>query len=464
MKRLIDHFKPQHLFVALADWHDLATSFWTIDWGRLCHEQENVRGGKLTLGCYEDGRGVLNALKDECLPGIDHAMVYLPPDGACSSKAIKLRKEINEVELNHAVTYLGYTCDEHNMVWNSWNSLARQPRIYRTPQQPLKGRMVICGSGPSLDDNIEQLRVLSKTHFITACGSNFRTLKSKGVRVDFLALVERADVVYEDIKSVVQEYGSGETRLILSSSCHHQLQELFVDSMVYFRPALTPLALFSSSPSEVLCFEGPESINAGVAFASTIGMDEVVLVGVDLGTRSLSKVRSADAVGNSPRNFDLEVPGNFGGTVYTSVFMRDARMTVESCFRCYANVRGINVSDGVKIEGAESMRIEDYILSLVSVSPLSNESNSGLRSWWESSPRYTPQRFLASWKSRRPRPEIANLISELRKLFSSSLPWKPDLLYQVNKLMDLNQPPSVQFPEESSAVHCSSLSLELIGN
>ena len=57
-------------------------------------------------------------------------------------------------------------------------------------------------------------------------------------------------------------------------------------------------------------------------------MDEVVLVGVDLGTRSLSKVRSADAVGNSPRNFDLEVPGNFGGTVYTSVFMRDARMTV----------------------------------------------------------------------------------------------------------------------------------------
>ena len=104
------------------------------------------------------------------------------------------------------------------------------------------------------------------------------------------------------------------------------------------------------------------------------------------------------------------------------------------------------MSDGVKIEGAESMRIEDYILSLVSVSPLSNESNSGLRSWWESSPRYTPQRFLASWKSRRPRPEIANLISELRLLFSSSIPWKPDLLYQLNQLMDLNQPPSVQFP------------------
>ena len=233
LKRLIDHFKPQHLFVALADWHDLATSFWTIDWGRLCHEQENVRGGKLTLGCYEDGRGVLNALKDECLPGLDHAMVYLPPDGACSSKAIKLRKEINEVELNHAVTYLGYTCDEHNMVWNSWNSLAASLGFTELPQQPLKGRMVICGVD-HLDDNIEQLRVLQNAFYY--CGSNFRTLKSKGVRVDFLALVERADVVYEDIKSVVQEYGSGETRLILSSSCHHQLQELFVDSMVTSGP------------------------------------------------------------------------------------------------------------------------------------------------------------------------------------------------------------------------------------
>ena len=31
--------------------------------------------------------------------------------------------------------------------------------------------MVVCGSGPSLDANLDQLRELSRTHWITACGS-----------------------------------------------------------------------------------------------------------------------------------------------------------------------------------------------------------------------------------------------------------------------------------------------------
>ena len=359
LQELIERYRPYHVVIALADWQDMATSFWSIDWQKLAREQQLA--GKLTIGCYEDGRTILNLLIAECLPGIDHTLIYLPPESACDPRAKLLREQIDSVELSHTLTYLGYTTDEHNMVWNSWHSLAKNPRVYRKPHRPLTGGMVVCGSGPSLDMNIENLRELSQSHLITACGSNFRTLKSHGIRVDLLALVERADVVYSDIKNVVEEYGAGDTRLVMSTTCHYQLQELFCDSMVYFRPALTPLALFSNSPSEVLSFEGPESINTGVALAASLGMSELILVGVDLGTRSLEKVRSQHAAGKSPRDFNIEVTGNFGGTVYTSTFLRDARMGVEACLRTFSDLVVLNASDGVAIEGTIPTQLSDYL-------------------------------------------------------------------------------------------------------
>lgn len=455
LQALLRQFRPHHLVVSVADWQDFATSFWRMNWAEISRVQEQQYGGKLTIGCYKDGRDLLSFLCGECHAGVDHALLYLPPEGSCDPKAHQLRHEITQVDLAHTVTYLGYTIDEHNMVWNSWQTLARQPRVFRKPQQPLGGRMVVCGSGPSLDANLDQLRELSRTHWITACGSNFRTLKAYGIRVDFLALVERADEVLSDVQQVVDEYGAGDTRLLMSTTCHHQLQALFCDCMVYFRPALTPLALFSNSPEEILNFEGPESINTGVALAAALGMNELVLVGVDLGARSLQKVRSDDAVGCSVRELSLEVPANFGGSVFTSSLLRDSRLSVEACLRCYANLAVFNASDGVAIEGAEAQLLSERVQCCDHLAPLDRFDVTPLGQWWLGSARYTPQRFLASWTSRRPRAEVAALIASLQRLFRSNEPWSPVVIHQVTRLLALDVPPAVQFPRRvlRSTIH-----------
>ena len=287
LAQLCRTFRPHHLVIALSDWQDFATSFWHINWKELDKFQTQEIGGKLTVGCYKSSGDLLSFMNSECLAGIDHALLYLPPKDSCSSDAIKLRNSITNVELEQAVTYLGYTIDEHNMVWNSWKTLTSKPRVYQKPLNPLGGRMIVCGSGPSLDANIEYIREYSKTHWITACGSKFSTLKANNIRVDFLSLVERADAVLEDVKTVVEEFGAGKTRVFMSTTCHHELLSHFDDGMVYFRPALTPLSLFSNKPAEVLNFEGPESINSGIAFATSLGISEIILVGVDLGADHL---------------------------------------------------------------------------------------------------------------------------------------------------------------------------------
>ena len=455
LQALIDKFQPHHVVIALVDWQDFATSFWSLNWQELSYQQETVRGGKLTIGCYKDPQELLSFLCSECHAGVDHALLYLPPEGSCDPKSYELREQINTVELNNSVTYLGYTIDEHNMVWNSWQTLARQPRVFRQPQQPLGGRMVVCGSGPSLDSSLDDLRELSRTHWIVACGSNIRTLKLNNIRVDFLALLEREDLVALDMEKVVEELGVGLTRLVMSTTCHSKLLSLFPDAMVFFRPALTPLALFSNSPAEILNFEGPESINTGIALAAALGMDELVLVGVDLGARSLQKVRSDEAQGSSARDLDMEAPANFGGTVLTSRLLRDSRMAVESCLRCYKHIRVINSSDGVNIEGSEAQLLADRVQSCIDVPALGSFEETPLGQWWISSARYTSQRSISSWTSRRPRAEVADLINKLQCLFRSDDPWYPVVIQQVTHLLALDVPPPAQFPRRvlRSTIH-----------
>ncbi|QNJ18445.1 hypothetical protein SynA1825c_00102 [Synechococcus sp. A18-25c] len=454
LRKIINTFQPHHIVLALSDWHDFATSFWDLDWGEI-HKQQISRG-KFSICRYDDGKQILAFLAGECLAGLDHALCYLPPESSCNPKAYEFHKQITQASLNNAISYLGYTIDEINMVWNTWKTLSHQPKIYSKPQRALGGRMVVCGSGPSLDENIEHLRDLSRTHLITACGSNFRTLKANGIRVDFLALVERADEVLSDVKQVVQESGAGETRLVMSTTCHHELQTMFGEAMVYFRPALTPLALFSNRPDEILNFEGPESINAGVAIASAFGMDELVLVGVDLGARSLDKVRSADAVGCVVRDLEFEEVGNFGAKVFTSRLLRDARTTVETCLIHFSELKAFNASDGVQIKGAETCVLSDRVAAFKNQPSLQDFDSTALGNWWISSPRYTPERFKASWQSRRPRAEIHSMISALGKVFSSSdYSWETNLIFQVTQLLDLSGPPHIQFPRRMlrSTIH-----------
>ena len=71
------------------------------------------------------------------------------------------------------------------------------------------------------------------------------------------------------------------------------------DSMSFFRPALTPLSVFSNGPDEILSFEGPESINTGIAIATALKVKE------RLGAPDLNNMRSKDAIGCSVRSLDL---------------------------------------------------------------------------------------------------------------------------------------------------------------
>jgi hypothetical protein len=443
---MLQSAEPFHLIVAVTHWDDFLSSCWYLDWPAIWAYYDSDPMRHITLVRVHDPNELLSVASKKALLAIEHA--YLYHSSAADPELVQYAEQVFKgPKLENIVHYLGYTVDEYNMVYSSALTLKRQPKIFSPPSKPLGAHFVVCGSGPSLDDNLELIRDLAQDHIIIAGGSNYRTLRKAGIDPHFLVLMERSFDTYDDYAGCIKELGRSKTRLVMSSTCTDNLIDLFDETAVFFRPALTPLAIFSDRPGEVLSFEGPESVNTAMALAVALGASTVAYFGVDLGTRDLQRGRSVSAAGSTNRQWDLQAQGNFCETAYTNRAQLDVRLMLENAICVHKDqVNVYNCSDGLLIEGAEPTKPFDY-LSIVqykrSSSLLSNDS---VLNWWSSLPVYTEERLTSSWKARRPRESTFRLCRQLEQLFSSDTPWLPSVLEQLQLLFDLDVPLREQFP------------------
>ena len=86
------------------------------------------------------------------------------------------------------------------------------------------------------------MKRLSKTHLIVASGSNYRALRAHGIRVDVVVIMER------NMKwNLYAEITRNLETLIHVFFLRYMSRRIYLcvsDAAVFFRPALTPLAVF----------------------------------------------------------------------------------------------------------------------------------------------------------------------------------------------------------------------------
>lgn len=465
VKEILTVLDPVYLTIVVTEWEDFASSFWHLDWGSIWNERCSDPNRSIFILKAEDANSLAAYLADSALPLLEHAITYCVPTSAES--LIKLRSSFNSDLIKRVVQYTGFVMDEYNMIWNSWHSLLQKPRIFRSPSLSEFSHIncIVCGSGPSLDDCLPHIKNLSSTHLIVACASNYGTLRRHGIDVDVLCLLERGDFMIEQYRQVVEECGSGQTRLLASVTTPAELHGLFDDAMVYFRPALTPLAIFADTPQQVLSNEGPQSINTGVAFSAAIGAKSIVLAGVDLGVVNRERVRSRSAIGESPRDFPLECKGNLCQTAYTNSMLIDGKLIVESLASqlLKQNVGLYNVSNGIKIEGFVPSTIEAYEQLQNCTHDQITEfkvAKDKLWRWWDRQGRYQPDRFMAMWTASRPRQHTHQLIKSLKHVLTESTPWLPQTCSQITHLLNCKTiPRTQQFPRRIIRGHILKLTL-----
>ena len=223
----------------------------------------------------------------------------------------------------------------------------------------------IIGSGPSLDKDLPFIKSLRDRAVVVSCGSSLGILLKLGIRPDLHVENENTLPLVENLKGFHRQYGFADIRLIASITVDPEVGGLFDERWFYYRAPLSPSTLLLDS-SDPLLYAGPLVANAAATVAATVGFGNIYLFGVDCGRREGQGHHCRDAVyyhdgydnyieGESSelleRELEREVPGNFGGKIFTSAYYDLSRRTFTELQRRHG-FNFMNCSDGAKIDAA----------------------------------------------------------------------------------------------------------------
>jgi hypothetical protein len=438
IKWMINTYQPFKLTIVLTRWEDIISSFWKLDWESI-FDYYSRPGFTIRISRIKpDYRELLAQAAHHGLLSLDHTYIYAAL--SAEQELLDLKQYLLGREAQNMLIYQGYTVDEYNMLINTARFYRRGPVIYNKPTTKLADSVLVVGSGPSLDQNIEHIRQLSDSHTIICAGSNYRTLLANGICADYLVLVERADEVFDSYRSIHDEFGKTKTKLVVSSTCNDNLCELFDDVCIFFRPALTPICLFGENDQQIISHEGPQAVCAAVSFALNFNPQRLVFIGVDLGAKNPEEPRTKSAIGYSPRDLTHKTQGNLSMEVYTDTRLLDCKEMLESRIDSIpgdTQITIINCSDGVLINGAQPMEPSQYVQTYGS-----NDSNllTEQMLWWSSLEKATAEKAASMLKLRQTREKTLRLTDRLRTLISDDkIHWFPTLVSNLDHMLDHTQ-------------------------
>ena len=438
---------PVKLLILVDKWEELISSFWGIDWAKIVNHFQSD-GREIVFLRAKDSSEICGSIctSSILLMQLTWAIKLGKNDATQSYEWFQSWSEKESVNL---FLYLGYSIDEYNMLINTAQTLAAAPKVLTLPgQRQIVENICICGSGPSLDNSLSTIKELSKSHLIVCAGSSVRSLLRYGIRVDLVVLVERA-LTMEQVFSDALSSSNQVPRLLMSSTCPDGLVESYNNTTVFFRPALTPLSVFSTRKEQILNFEGPEAVNAAFSFSLQINPSSIVFFGVDLGSKKKDSYRSKDAAGDSPRTLEQTTISNLSeDPIYTNKIFQDTKFVLEQCQTqnlSTNNISVFNASDGAKIKNIKSIHPDIYAEMCFAANSLDLQSFS---QWWDSQQEYSPSLLSNNWTARSPRKhtyEYLHSIKDILKSVSSIEEFYSVAIPKISKIQDIHDAPlSVQ--------------------
>ncbi|WP_158498847.1 6-hydroxymethylpterin diphosphokinase MptE-like protein [Magnetospira sp. QH-2] len=353
-------FEPMPLFVL--------HSMYRIDWAALWEKAESA-GRHLHLICTPDpeqgAARMLGLVGAEGRTFLEGSYIY----HHYSSWQIQKAREIFDDRMKVAQVSIGFFEDELLMMKHTaLNFLDREVKLI-TPRPGVGQSMpvLLVGSGPSLDQDMEALKALASRAVVFSCGTSLGILLKNGIRPDFHLETENTTPLVKNLVKWNREYGLDGIRFIASSSVAPQAVAAFAETWFFFRPNLSCSRLLNNG-IEPLAAGGPLVTNAACDVALTLGFQELYLFGVDCGRHPTGAHHSKDAIyleddydnyipGESldfiEDGFDRQVPGNFGGTMETSLILDMSRLSFQIAIGGHGGARAYNCSRGALIPGCQ---------------------------------------------------------------------------------------------------------------
>lgn len=240
----------------------------------------------------------------------------------------------------------------------------------RLPNQYKSTPLLVIGNGPSLDAELELIKMNNDKVFIIACGTALTALLNYGIQVDIYVTVERTPDVYNSLLTIRDPKLLDNILCIAPDTTYPPTINLFKHRVIGFKGnevMYGALALNKKLDNYEKFYPlnmiNPLVSNMGVVIASHLQFNEIYLVGIDCGTayeeshskysmyyenKKLKKEYTNMTLNKNPKIY----PGNFTETVRTNDLFTTSLHCMEKVI--HANKKQItyyNASNGAKIEG-----------------------------------------------------------------------------------------------------------------
>ena len=220
---------------------------------------------------------------------------------------------------------------------------------------------LLIGSAPSLDQELAWLKEnITKFHTITL-SSALKILYKNEIVPDAVAIV---DPLVGKKEGTIHEFEGIKEEWLAKITCFASIES---DSILLKSMGKT-IVFTSSSDFKFLdgffsLMPSPTVTSFVVDLLLQLGAKELYLLGVDLGTKSLSQAYAKDYGDYTWEHYVREpFEGNFGGEIYTRTDYLITKKALEIVAKRYSGRKLFNLSDGIKIEGFLPLRTNEISL------------------------------------------------------------------------------------------------------
>lgn len=331
---------------------------------------------------------------------------------------------------------LGFYDDERVMTRNTvLNMFMDTWRFCGDRRNPVNASAVIVGAGPSLSNDIEWLKKNQGKVIIFSGGSSLQTLLVNGIIPDFHAEIENIPLNYELLKPLFDKYDLSKTILVCSSTMDTKSSRLFDRKIWFIREGVMASQLLAPD-LPALSWQNPTVVNTAASACFHLGFRNVILLGADFGTTNQGVHHAPGSAYDTHEDlkkvdfkFPEQVPGNFGGKVYTNLHMKNGMGTLGNLLTEFRGVKAFNGSNGALLNKVTPMKTNRY-----SIIEIGTSKNLLVDAIYAASKEISWGEIFGKEMMDKIEEDFIDYIKMLRKSFSTASRKSPDFIVYLTEL------------------------------
>ncbi len=254
----------------------------------------------------------------------------------------------------------GFFEDELLMMRNSYQNLCFSDYRFVKRKRYLHQDypVFVVATGPSLEFDLDYVKKFRDQVILVSSGTTIHLFLNEGLVPDFHAELENVEAVYDLLKPKAEQFDLSSVTLLASTTVDKRVPKLFGDVYFFARGGVSSTTVFCKDIGEIPEV-APYSANAALASIATLGFRNIYLFGVDCGRYEGAKHHASGSVYEEigiedgieeSLDFCISVPGNFGGSVSTTVLLDMSRWHITNLVG-RLGLRISNCSHGARIDG-----------------------------------------------------------------------------------------------------------------